>query len=163
MLPVVSVVGNSGSGKTTFLKELIPEMKARGYKIATIKHGSHDFEIDKPGEDSWQHREVGAQTVILSSPVKMAMVKELNQEIDLDTLIQDYINKDIDLVITEGYKGGNKPKVEIFRSAKFDTPLFSEQDDDVLTIITNNEQTDRVFSANQVKKVADLIEETVME
>lgn len=162
LLPVVSVVGNSGSGKTTFLEKLIPEMKSRGYKIATIKHGAHDFEIDKPGEDSWKHRKAGAQTVLLSSQAKMAMIKELNQEIDLDTLIQDYINKNIDLVITEGYKAGDKFKIEVFRPAKFDTPLFSKDDDNILTIVRNSEKIEGSFSVSQIKEVANLIEERVI-
>lgn len=163
MLPVVSVVGNSGSGKTIFLERLIPEMKDRGYKVATIKHDAHNFEIDKPGKDSWQHRKAGAQTVILSSRTKMAMIKELDQEIDLDTLVQNYINNtDIDLVITEGYKTGDKPKIEIFRPAKFDQPLFTKEDSDVLTIIRNNEEVEGGFLASQLIKAADLIEEKVI-
>jgi molybdopterin-guanine dinucleotide biosynthesis protein B len=159
---IISIVGRSNSGKTTFLKELIPEMKQRGYKIATIKHNPHDFEIDKPGKDSWEHRQAGAERVIVSSKHKLAMVRELNQEVDLDDIINNYIDDEVDLIITEGYKSSNKPKVEVFRAMKVSKPLFSLENDDILAIVENKENDEEKFATKEVKRIADLIEEQVV-
>ena len=75
MLPVVSIVGKSKSGKTTLIEKVIPELKNRGYKIGIVKHAAHGFEIDKKGKDSWRHQHAGADTVIVAGSDKMAMVK----------------------------------------------------------------------------------------
>ncbi|MCK8825595.1 molybdopterin-guanine dinucleotide biosynthesis protein B [Fuchsiella alkaliacetigena] len=157
-LPVVSIVGNSNSGKTTFIEQLIPELKSRGYRIATIKHDAHKFQIDTPGKDSWRHRQAGAETVVLSSRNKLAMIRELEREVDLDKILSNYINSEVDLVITEGYKTGDKAKIEIFRPAEYEQPLFSETDEQILTIVRNEEE----FSAQQLDEVADLIEEQII-
>ncbi|SJZ92829.1 molybdopterin-guanine dinucleotide biosynthesis protein B [Selenihalanaerobacter shriftii] len=162
MIPVVSMVGNSGSGKTTFIEQLIPKIKERGYKVATIKHDAHNFEIDKPGKDSWKHRRAGAETVVLSSQNKLAMIRELKTEVDLDHIIEDYISDDIDLIITEGYKTGNKPKIEIFRPAKFSKPLFTLDDEDILMIIENKENDKSQFNKEDIKQVVNLIETKVI-
>lgn len=160
-LPIVSIVGSSGSGKTTFLQQLIPEMKDRGYKVAIIKHTYHDFEIDKPSEDSWKHRQAGAETVILSSQNRLAMIKELEQEENLDEIVSNYLNdNEIDLIITEGYKSGNKRKIEIYRQGS--EPLFAMDETDVLAIIENQENEEAKFAVSQINKVADLIEDKIV-
>ena len=163
MLPVVSIVGNSGSGKTTFLEQLIPKVIKRGYKVATIKHDAHNFEIDKPGKDSWKHRQAGAETVILSAKNRLAMIRELDTEVDLDDILTNYISEDIDLVITEGYKTGDKPKIEIFRPTKFAKPLFDLDDDKVLTIVENKDNSNKLFADEEINKVVDLIVQEVID
>jgi len=115
--PVVSVVGRSGSGKTVFLEKLIAELKSRGLRIGTIKHHLHDFEIDQPGKDSWRHARAGSDTVIISSPKKVALIKRLEDEMDIDQLVQDYMN-DLDLVLTEGYKSRARRRVEVYRNER---------------------------------------------
>ncbi|MBW2556910.1 MAG: molybdopterin-guanine dinucleotide biosynthesis protein B, partial [Deltaproteobacteria bacterium] len=76
--PVVSVVGNSGAGKTTFLEKMIPEMVGRGLKVGTIKHDVHGrFEMDKPGKDSWRHKHAGASTTVISSPYRIGIVMDV--------------------------------------------------------------------------------------
>ncbi len=114
MIPVISVVGYSNSGKTTLLVKIIKELKARGYKIATIKHHHRDFDIDVPGKDTWRHREAGADTVVLASPAKVAFIQQTQKELTLDEIIAKISG--VDIIITEGYKKENKPKVEVFRS-----------------------------------------------
>ncbi|KXS36685.1 MULTISPECIES: molybdopterin-guanine dinucleotide biosynthesis protein B [unclassified Candidatus Frackibacter] len=163
MLPVVSIVGNSGSGKTTFLEQLIPKVIKRGYKVATIKHDAHNFEIDKPGKDSWKHRKAGAETVILSAKNRLAMIRELDTEVGLDDILANYISEDIDLVITEGYKTGDKPKIEIFRPTKFAKPLFDLDDDKVLTIVENKDNSNKLFADEEINKVVDLIVQEVID
>ena len=78
--PIVSIVGNSGSGKTTFLEKLIPEMIRRGFKVGTIKHDVHGFEMDKPGKDSWRHKRAGAHTTMISSPYQIGMVMDVDED-----------------------------------------------------------------------------------
>ncbi len=75
MPQIICIVGRSQSGKTTLIEKLIPELKRRGYRIGTIKHSHHIFDFDKTGKDSWRHKDAGAETVIVVSPGKIAMVK----------------------------------------------------------------------------------------
>ncbi len=114
MIPVISVVGRSNAGKTTLIEKLVPEIKRRGYKVATIKHDAHQFEMDKPGKDTYRHFQAGADAVIISSKEKMAMIARTEgAEIPLDDLVKKL--PQVDLVLTEGYKSGNKPKIEVYR------------------------------------------------
>ncbi|MFZ5647728.1 MAG: molybdopterin-guanine dinucleotide biosynthesis protein B [Bacillota bacterium] len=113
-IPVVSVVGESGAGKTTFLEKLIAEMKARNIRVGIIKHHVHDIEIDTPGKDTWRHSRAGADTVAISTPGRVGLFRRLEGEMDLDDLAR--MMGDVDIVLTEGYKRGNKPKIEVSRS-----------------------------------------------
>lgn len=156
MTPIISIVGKSGSGKTTFIERLIPELKKRGYKIGTIKHTVNNFEFDKPGKDSWRHKQSGADTVILASNNKFSMVKDTNP-----TTLDDFkpYFKDMDLVITEGYKTGSKPKIEIIRSGRSTTPLNLKPEERIALVTnTNIEMNVPRFGLEDIAEVADLIE-----
>jgi molybdopterin-guanine dinucleotide biosynthesis protein B len=111
--PVVSLVGKSGVGKTTVLVRIIREMKRRGHKVGTVKHDTHGFDIDKPGKDSWRHAQAGSDVVVISGPRKMALVRQLASEMPLEEIVG--LMGGVDIVITEGYKRGDKPKIEISR------------------------------------------------
>ena len=117
-VPVVSVVGRSNVGKTTFLEKLIRELKQRGYRVGTIKHYRLEFEIDQPGKDSWRHLQAGSETAVISGPHKMALVRRLERELTVDEIVA--LMGPLDLVITEGYKGQDKPKIEVFRQGHSD-------------------------------------------
>ncbi len=112
-IPVISVVGKSGVGKTTALVRIIRELKRRGYRVGTVKHDTHGFEIDKPGKDSWRHAEAGSDAVVVSGPRKMALIRKTDGEMELDDIVE--LMGNVDLVITEGYKRGDKPKIEVSR------------------------------------------------
>jgi molybdopterin-guanine dinucleotide biosynthesis protein B len=112
-VPVISVVGKSGVGKTTVLERIIREIKHRGYRVGTVKHDTHGFDVDKPGKDSWRHARAGSDAVVISGPRKMALIRQLDEEMPLDRIVP--LMGDVDLVITEGYKGGEKPKIEVTR------------------------------------------------
>jgi len=114
MIPIISVVGYSNSGKTTLVVKLVREFKSRGFRIATIKHHHRDFEIDAPGKDTWKHAQAGADTVVLAAPEKIAIIEKTERELELDEIAQKISG--VDLIITEGYKKGSKPKIEVFRS-----------------------------------------------
>lgn len=110
MIPVISVVGRSNSGKTTYLEKLIAVMKQRGYKVAVIKHHHQDFEMDQTGKDTWRHAQAGADVVCLTSPHKMALIKKSEQEVPLNQVIQ--LIRDVDIIFTEGYKQEKKQKLK---------------------------------------------------
>lgn len=112
-VPVVSFVGRSGVGKTTALVRVIAELKRRGVRVGTVKHDAHDFEMDRPGKDSWRHGQAGSDVVVISGPRKMAMIRQVEQELALDAILP--LMGDLDLVLTEGYKRGDRPKIEVSR------------------------------------------------
>ena len=157
MPQIICIVGRSQSGKTTLIEKLIPELKSRGYRIGTIKHSHHVFDFDKSGKDSWRHKDAGAETVIIASPGKIAMVKNDHQG-TLDSL-QDYFN-DLDLVITEGYKGARKPKIEVVRSARHNDVLL-RADGYLVAVVTDADlEIDLpVFGLEDINNLADFIEE----
>lgn len=165
MIPVVSIVGRSNSGKTTLIERIIPILKQRGYRVGTIKHDAHRFEIDHEGKDSWRMAKAGADTVVIGSEDKMAMVKVLNGDKSIDEII-NWLFQDVDIVITEGYKSYNNPKIEIIR---FDLPV-TPAGNNLIAIIDNNINDDRVFELqeeysfikvlnfNEYIKIAEFIE-----
>jgi molybdopterin-guanine dinucleotide biosynthesis protein B len=111
--PVVSIVGKSNAGKTTLVEKLVRELKQRKYRVATIKHDVHGFQLDTPGKDSWRHGEAGSDCVVISSPSKMAMICRVERELAIDEILA--LLPDVDIVLTEGYKRGDKPKIEVSR------------------------------------------------
>lgn len=112
--PVISFVAKSGSGKTTLLEKVIKRLKEGGIRVAAIKHDAHQFDIDKPGKDTWRLAQAGADIVAISSPAKVAIIENVGQEKKLDEVIG--LISEVDLIVTEGFKLGGKPKIEVFRS-----------------------------------------------
>ncbi len=157
VIPVVSVVGRSGSGKTFIICGLIPELKRRGYRVATIKHDIHGFNIDHPGKDTWKHGEAGADMVVISSPQKVATIEKVQQELTLDQVIAKIEN--VDIIICEGYKGNDKPKLEVFRSSIHDKPLCTAKDN--LLAIAGDIDAQLgvpIFAPDDFSGMADLVE-----
>jgi molybdopterin-guanine dinucleotide biosynthesis protein B len=119
--PIISVVGSSGAGKTTLLERLIPQLSRLGFKVGTIKHDVHGFELDREGKDSWRHKEAGASTSVLSSPYQIGMVTDADHDTALDELAS--LLSHVDIILTEGYMRENKPKLEVFRPEVSEKPL----------------------------------------
>ncbi len=109
------VTGWKNSGKTGLVQRLVAEFAARGLTVSTVKHAHHSFDIDKPGKDSFVHREAGATEVLLSSRKRWALMHEMRgeEELDLDALLAKLAP--VDLVLIEGFKRGPHPKVEAHR------------------------------------------------
>jgi molybdopterin-guanine dinucleotide biosynthesis protein MobB len=120
--PVISVVAKSGSGKTTLLVKLIAELKARGYRVGAIKHDAHHFDIDHEGKDSWRLTNAGADTMLITSPAKIALVKKnpAGEAPPLEQLLAAYF-PDVDLVLAEGFKRYALPKIEVHRQERSET------------------------------------------
>ncbi|MBN2060362.1 MAG: molybdopterin-guanine dinucleotide biosynthesis protein B [Deltaproteobacteria bacterium] len=134
--PVILIVGRSGAGKTTFIEKLIPELRRRGLRVGTIKHDVHGFEMDKPGKDSWRHKKAGSVSTIISSSEKIGMVMDVDHDFSIDELL--YYFNDLDIILTEGFKRENRPKVEIFRPEVHDTPLCNG-DDKLLALVSDHD------------------------
>lgn len=160
MTPVISVVGKSNVGKTTYLEKLIRELKARGWRIATVKHDVHGFEIDHPGKDTWRHAQAGADTVVISSPQKLALIINVEREKTLDEIAA--LITDCDLIITEGYKRGPKPKIEIFRSGCYDELLCGPEE--LLAVVSDVDLPVEAprFELDDAAGVADLLETKII-
>lgn len=156
MIPVISVVGRSNSGKTTYLEKLIVELKQRGRKVAVIKHHHHDFEVDKPGKDTWRHAQAGADVVCIASPSKMALIKKTDQEMPLDQVIG--LMDNVDIIFTEGYKQEAKPKIEIYRQAAGHAPLGVKPE--LLAVVSDTVLYEAVphFSLDNAAAMADFLE-----
>ena len=115
-VPVISIVGISDAGKTTALEKIVREIKHRGYRVGTVKHDTHGFDMDKPGKDSWRHAEAGSDAVAVSGPHKVALIRRLDEELTLDEIVR--LMGDVEIVLTEGYKRGDKPKIEVTRKER---------------------------------------------
>lgn len=114
------------------IEKIVPEFKNRGYKVGIIKHDVHKFEIDYEGKDTHRMTQAGADTVIIASGQKIAMVKKIDCEYKLDELSQRLLN-DVDIIITEGYKRQDKPKIEVTQTGE----LLCSKDDNLLAIVIN--------------------------
>ena len=156
--PLVSIVGKSDSGKTTFIEKLVPELTRRGYRIATVKHDVHGFEVDREGKDSWRHKQAGAHTVVLSSPKKVALIRDVEKDLTLGE-IRETLVQDVDLILSEGYKKDVQPKIEIFRKEKH-KKLLCTKADNLIGIISDKKFRVGVscFFLDDVRGVADFIE-----
>ena len=161
---LISIVSKKNSGKTTLLEKLIPELKSRGYRVGTIKHDTHGFEIDREGKDTWRHKQAGAETVVISSPRKIAVIKDVAKELTLDQIAGQFFS-DMDIVITEGYKRADKPQIEVFRSAQHKSTLHVKEDPGTLVAVVSDVPVDLPvprFDINDVVSLADFIETTFL-
>jgi molybdopterin-guanine dinucleotide biosynthesis protein B len=158
-IPIVSIVGESDTGKTTLIEKIIPVLTGRGYRVATIKHHAHGFEIDHEGKDSWRHKQAGARTTVLSSPRRVAVVEDVEKDHEIWELRDIYI-RNVDLILTEGFKKNRYPKIEVFR-ADHRGDLISRSDENLIAVVGDNPPEGRVpcFGSNDINGIVDLIEE----
>lgn len=157
-LPVVSIVGKSDSGKTTLMERLISTLCARGYRVGSVKHHVHDFDIDVPGKDSWRHAAAGASVSLVSSPTKLGMVRQMDHEASFDELLE--LVRDVDILLTEGYRRAGQVRIEISRRAR-STELVCEPGE-LFALVTDNVEIDAgnvpVFGLDDWEGLATLVE-----
>ncbi len=113
--PIVCFVGHSNSGKTTLIERLIPELTRAGYRVATIKHAGHGFDLDTEGKDSWRHKRAGASQVVVLSKSSLAMFADVSDELPLEDVRDQFVHHETDLIIAEGWKSQGFPKVIVVR------------------------------------------------
>ena len=113
--PIVCFVGRSNSGNTTLIERLIPELTQAGYRVATIKHAGHGFDLDTEGKDSWRHKRAGASQVVVLSKGSLAMFTDVPEELPVEEVRDRFVDNGIDLIIAEGWKSEGLPKVIVVR------------------------------------------------
>jgi molybdopterin-guanine dinucleotide biosynthesis protein B len=123
---VIGLAGWSGAGKTTVIVKLIPLLRARGLSVSTLKHAHHAFDVDRPGKDSYLHRDAGASEVLIASGRRWALMHELRDEREPDLASLLVHMSPVDLILVEGYKRDAHVKIEIHRAANGKPPLFPE-------------------------------------
>lgn len=133
---VIGLAGWSGAGKTTLMRRLIPVLRARGRRVSTVKHAHHAFDVDTPGKDSWEHRQAGAEEVLVSSGLRWALMHELRG--DPEPRLADLLSRmtQVDLVLVEGFKREAHPKIEVYRSAN-EKPLLHPGDPHIVAVATD--------------------------
>ena len=157
MLPAVSIVGQGKSGKTTLIEKLRPEFKARGYRVATVKHTHQDLELDTPGKDSWRYAQAGSNAVFLSTPKSLVLI----EHVEHDTSIKDIarlISADCDILIVEGFHDAHVPKIEVHRKETGKELRCTTKE---LRAIVTDEQLNidlPQFRLNDVSAIADFVE-----
>ncbi|MCR9257559.1 MAG: molybdopterin-guanine dinucleotide biosynthesis protein B [Alphaproteobacteria bacterium] len=159
MKRVLGIAGWSGSGKTTLVTALIPALLARGLTVSTLKHAHHNFDVDKPGKDSYEHRTAGATEVLVSSANRWALMHENRDggEATLDDLIARM--SPVDLILVEGWKTGTHPKIEVYRPSVGKPPLYPDSDS-VVAVASDAplpDFTGPVLDINDIETVTDFI------
>jgi len=164
-VPMIGFAAFSGTGKTTLLLKLLPLLKARGLRIAVIKHAHHSFEMDQPGKDSYRLRAAGADEMLVASRCRMAWVRECEGHRDEPSLAEALAVLDparVDLVLVEGFKHEPYPKIELHRAA-LGKPLLFPDDPNVVAIATDGGALAqdpgglRRLSINAPAEVADFV------
>jgi len=153
---IISIVGKSSSGKTTLIEKLIAELKSRGYRVATVKHAPQESSFDEPGKDSWRHTRAGSEAAVISSSDKLVLIKPTSGEASLEQIAY-LLGEDYDIILTEGFRHGNAPKIEVHRRQA--GPLLASVKK-LIAIATAEplETRPRQFSLEDTKGLADLLE-----
>ena len=157
MLPVVSIVGQGKSGKTTLIEKLIPEFKSRGYRVATVKHTHQELELDTPGKDSWRYAQAGSDAVFISTPKNLALIESLAQDASIKDIVR-LMGADFDLLIVEGFHDAHVPKIEVHRK---ETGKELRCKPEELRAIATDEKLNvelPQFKLNDISGIADFIE-----
>ena len=156
---VLGIVGWSGSGKTTLLTKLIPLLVSRGLRIATLKHAHHAFDVDQPGKDSYEHRKAGASEVIVSSARRWVQMHEVGDGVE--ATLAEHLQRlsPCDLVLIEGYKSEQHPKLEVFRASVGKSALHPT-DARIVAVASDTQLTGLAIpyvDLNNIPAVADLV------
>ena len=162
-IPMLGFSAYSGTGKTTLLKQVIPILKAKGLRIAVIKHAHHDFDLDMPGKDSYELRKAGADETIICTMTRMARISEFEnpkQEPELQQIIDSLDSTRIDLVLVEGYKDVAFPKIELHREA-IGKPFLYARDNSVIAVVSDVKPVADInlpcLDINDIESIADFI------
>ena len=137
-IPILCVVGRSNSGKTTLIERLIPELVQAGYRVATVKHAGHGFDLDTEGKDSWRHKRAGASTVIVLARGSLAMFSDVSEQIKVEEIRDRYLDHEIDLIIAEGWKSDDYPKIVVVQDQLGEVPVSPQG----LLAVVSNEPVD---------------------
>jgi molybdopterin-guanine dinucleotide biosynthesis protein MobB len=162
MHTIISIIGKSGSGKTTLLEGLIAELKHRGHKVAIVKHSHHADDLDSATKDTWRFTRAGSELSVINSLDHLALFRRMDHYFDPQE-ISSFILWDYDLILTEGFKGSNYPKIEVHRREQGENLLTDPQQ--LLAVVTDEPLAIDVpqFAQNQVPEIAELIEKKLVQ
>jgi molybdopterin-guanine dinucleotide biosynthesis protein B len=155
-VPILCFVGRSNSGKTTLIERVIPELVRAGYKVATVKHAGHGFDLDTEGKDSWRHKRAGASSVMVLSKASMAMFADVSDQMNVEDVRDRFLDCTYDLIIAEGWKHESYPKIVIVREQIGEIPVSTEG----LLAVVSDKAVDLsvpLFGLDDVAGVAALI------
>ena len=155
-VPILSFVGRSNSGKTTLIERVIPELVRNGYKVATVKHAGHGFDLDTEGKDSWRHKLAGASAVIVMSKSSLAMFADVSDQMKVQEVRDRYLDSTYDLIIAEGWRGEDYPKIVVVRDQVGEVPVST---DGLLGVVSNKPVETQVplLDPDDIPAVAALI------
>ncbi|WP_428353765.1 molybdopterin-guanine dinucleotide biosynthesis protein B [Methyloprofundus sp.] len=167
LIPILGFAAPSGTGKTTLLTQLIPQLKKQGIRVGLVKHSHHNFQIDKPGKDSFRLREAGATPVMLVSSHRRAIITEFDtpEEPSLDEQLKYFDQSSLDLILVEGFKKEHFPKIELHRPS-LEYPLFYPNDSSIIAIASDQTiKPEREISSldlNNITQIAEFILHTLL-
>jgi len=158
---VIGISGWSGSGKTTLVTRLLPVLVERGLRVATVKHAHHDFDVDTPGKDSYEHRAAGASEVLVASAKRWALMHEHRDEAEAEPRLDELLPRlgEADLVLVEGFKHEGHDKIEVCREGSRRAPLYPG-DRSVVAVASDRPLGDAgrpVLDLDDVQAIADFI------
>ncbi len=155
-IPILCFVGRSNSGKTTLIERLIPELVQAGYRVATIKHAGHGFDLDTEGKDSWRHKRAGASAVMVLSKGSLAMFSDVSDEIKVEELRDRLLDQSIDLIIAEGWKSEGYQKIVVVREEIGEVPVSP---DGLLAVVSGKpiDLSVPCLDRDDISALADLI------
>ncbi len=160
-MKVVGFAGFSGAGKTTLIEQVIAAFRARGLRVSVIKHAHHRFDIDRPGKDSYRHREAGAFEVLIASRHRLALMREFERDTELTVhQLLAQLQRGVDWVLVEGFRGSDLHKIEVWR-AEAGHPVLYPDDEFMVAIATDDvarlpaETRRPVLDLNRPAAVAD--------
>ncbi len=157
MRVVSFVAARSNSGKTTLIEKIVRILKARGLRVAVVKHASAGFELDRPGKDSWRFEQAGADAVVLVGPDRTALLKKIDRAATADELLRAV--PDVDMVIYEGFKQSAINKIEVFRSGISGEMPLCMKDDSFRALVSDTRQPVSIpqFELDDAEGVAEFI------
>jgi molybdopterin-guanine dinucleotide biosynthesis protein B len=155
-VPILSFVGRSNSGKTTLIERVIPELVRAGYKVATVKHAGHGFDLDTEGKDSWRHKQAGASSVVIISKSSLAMFADVSDHMNVEDVRERYLDASYDLILAEGWRSEGYPKIVVVRDQIGEVPVSQ---DGLLAVVSNKpvETSVPLLDPDDVAGVAALI------
>lgn len=158
--PVVAFVGKGDSGKTTVVEKVVAELTSRGYRVATVKHHVHDFDIDVPGKDSYRHARAGSVVAMVSAPDKFAVIRKVERERTLDEIAAEA--GDVDILIAEGFKRSATVRIEVSRAERSDSLVCAAEE--IIALVTDHASLPGVptFGLDDAAGIADFLEHEVL-
>jgi molybdopterin-guanine dinucleotide biosynthesis adapter protein len=154
---IITIVGKSNSGKTTLIEKLIFHLAKKGYKIGSVKHVHDGFEMDTKGKDSWRHKKAGAASTLVITQDQIAMIKD--DKASYRKKMQSYLS-DNDIILAEGFKKQNLPKIEIFRIQGVHKKPLCMEDENLIAFVTNSDYKPDVplFGLEDIPELSNFIE-----